>query len=84
MNQFGGEWTRIKIEILVEYARAYLTIMNKYKEKFGFTLLYFDGFVGSGEIIRSKDKVVDGSNVEITIGAARRIIEIYRPIPFDR
>ena len=25
MNNFGGDWTKIKIEILVEYANAYLT-----------------------------------------------------------
>jgi hypothetical protein len=28
MNSFGGDWTKIKIEILVEYAKAYLTIMK--------------------------------------------------------
>ena len=28
MNQFGGDWTERKIEIAVEYAKAYLTIMN--------------------------------------------------------
>jgi len=71
MNKFGGDWTKIKIEILVEYAMAYLVIMNKYPF---FKLLYFDGFAGSGSII--KDNRV---NVELTIGAARRIIEINEP-----
>jgi three-Cys-motif partner protein len=75
MNTFGGDWTKIKIEILVEYAKAYLTIM---KDRKYFKLLYFDGFAGSGFII--KDKKV---NVEITVGAARRIIEISDPRPFD-
>lgn len=75
MNNFGGDWTRIKIEILVEYAKAYLNIM---KERKFFKLMYFDGFAGSGFII--KDKKVD---VEITVGAARRIIEISIPRPFD-
>ena len=28
MNQFGGDWTKIKIAILVGYAKAYLTIMK--------------------------------------------------------
>jgi hypothetical protein len=28
MNYFGGDWTKIKIEILVGYAKAYLTIMK--------------------------------------------------------
>ena len=75
MNNFGGDWTKIKIEILVEYAKAYLSIM---KDRRFFELMYFDGFAGSGFII--KDKKVD---VEVTVGAARRIIEISHPRSFD-
>lgn len=75
MNNFGGDWTKLKIEIMVEYAKAYLTIM---KDRPFFKLLYFDGFAGSGFII--KEKKID---VEVTVGAARRIIEITRPRPFD-
>ena len=75
MNNFGGDWTKIQIEILVEYAKAYLSIM---KDRRFFKLMYFDGFAGSGFIV--KDKKV---NVEITVGAARRIIEISEPRPFD-
>lgn len=75
MNEFGGDWTKIKIEILVEYAKAYLTIMNK--QEF-FKLLYFDGFAGSGHIV--KDKKI---NLDVTVGAAKRILEIEKPRPFD-
>ena len=75
MNSFGGDWTKIKIEILVEYAKAYLAIMKN--RKF-FKLMYFDGFAGSGFII--KDNKVD---IDITVGAARRLIEIELPRPFD-
>ncbi|MFN3839486.1 MAG: three-Cys-motif partner protein TcmP [Cyclobacteriaceae bacterium] len=75
MNEFGGNWTKIKIEILIEYAKAYLTIMRN--RKF-FKLLYFDGFAGSGFII--KDNKVD---IDVTVGAARRIIEIDSPRAFD-
>ncbi len=75
MNQFGGDWTKKKIEILVDYAKAYLTIM---KDRPYFKLMYFDGFAGSGFIIN--DKKVD---IEMTVGAARRIIEIAEPRPFD-
>jgi len=75
MNNFGGDWTKIKIEILVEYAKAYLNIM---KDRKFFKLMYFDGFAGSGFIV--KDKKVD---IDITVGAARRIIEISEPRPFD-
>jgi three-Cys-motif partner protein len=75
MNNFGGDWTKIKIEILVEYARAYLTIM---KDRGFFKLMYFDGFAGSGFIEKNRS-----FGVEITVGAARRIIEIVNPRPFD-
>jgi three-Cys-motif partner protein len=75
MNKFGGDWTKAKIEILVEYAKAYLTIMKK---RSFFKLLYFDGFAGSGFIVNAK-KI----NIETTVGAARRIIEIEEPRSFD-
>lgn len=75
MNNFGGDWTKIKIEILVDYAKAYLQIM---KDRTYFKLLYFDGFAGSGSIV--KDNKV---NVNLTVGAAKRIVEIAEPKPFD-
>lgn len=75
MNQFGGDWTKKKIEILVEYAQAYLRIMQKHPY---FNLLYFDGFAGSGIIVN--DKSVD---IQLTIGAARRVVEIDKPRSFD-
>lgn len=77
MNQFGGNWSENKIEILVGYAKAYLTIMNKFAEKFNWQLLYFDGFAGSGHI-----KGEDGKESPI-VGAATRILEIDEPRSFD-
>jgi three-Cys-motif partner protein len=78
MNNFGGDWTKIKIEILIQYAQAYLTIMNSHADKYNWKLLYFDGFAGSGYIEKDKSYGVD-----ITVGAARRIIEIADPRSFD-
>ncbi|HET9057794.1 MAG TPA: three-Cys-motif partner protein TcmP [Chitinophagaceae bacterium] len=75
MNQFGGEWTEKKIEMVVKYAKAYLTIMNKYPQ---FKTLYFDGFAGSGDIY--KDDVVD---VDVVKGTAIRVLEISDPKSFD-
>lgn len=75
MNQFGGNWTELKIQMVVDYAKAYLTIMNKYPR---FKTLYFDGFAGSGDIY--KDDKVD---VEAVKGTAIRILEIDNPKPFD-
>lgn len=77
MNQFGGYWSENKIEILVEYARAYLTIMNKFADRFNWRLLYFDGFAGSGHILG------DGGVETPIVGAAKRILEIDSPRSFD-
>lgn len=78
MNKFGGDWTEAKIEILVEYAKAYLTIMNIYADKFNWKLLYFDGFAGSDFITKGNDE-----NRKVIVGAAKRILEIENPRPFD-
>lgn len=78
MNTFGGNWTDHKIDILVEYASAYLKIMNIHAHKYNWKLLYFDGFAGSGEIAKGKKE-----NQRIIIGAARRIIELSEPRSFD-
>ncbi len=73
MNQFGGNWTESKMEIVVDYAKAFLTIMNKQS---WVKTLYFDGFAGSGSIDAKE-------NEEIIKGTALRILEIKDPKPFD-
>ena len=74
MNQFGGNWTEQKISIVLNYTKAYLTIMNKYPQ---FKCLYFDGFAGSGDINRKR------SNNEIKKGTAIQVLEIDKPKHFD-
>jgi len=54
-TNFGGDWTKIKIEILVQYAKAYLTIM---KSRGHFSLMYFDGFAGSGFTKKAKKRML--------------------------
>lgn len=73
MNQFGGNWTEAKMEIVVSYAKAYLTIMSK--QEWAQTM-YFDGFAGSGLI------ATDGKE-ELKKGTALRILDINDPRPFD-
>ncbi len=75
MNQFGGNWTQKKIEMIVDYAKAYLIIMNKYPQ---FEILYFDGFAGSGDISKNKEQ-----NSNTIKGAAIRILEVDIPKSFD-
>lgn len=78
MNKFGGDWTENKIEILVEYAQAYLNIMNSFAVQYNWKLLYFDGFAGSGFI-----KKGNAENQKMIIGAASRILDISKPRAFD-
>lgn len=75
MNQFGGNWTFQKIKIIEEYAKAYLQIMKNYPY---YKLMYFDGFAGSGGITIG-DKM-DENSID---GAAKVILEIVEPKPFD-
>ena len=78
MNQFGGDWTENKIEILTEYAKAYLVIMNSFADKFNWKLLYFDGFAGSGFIKKGSEE-----DQKLIVGASKRILEINNPRSFD-
>ncbi len=64
------------MELVVDYAKAYLVIMNKYPQ---FQILYLDGFAGSGDIFRD-----DGTDIEIVKGTAVRILELDNPKGFDR
>lgn len=78
MNKFGGNWTQNKIEILAEYAKAYLEIMKVNKVAYNWKIMYFDGFAGSGFI--ESQEIENQKNI---IGSARRILEIEEPISFD-
>jgi three-Cys-motif partner protein len=73
MNQFGGNWTEEKMEIIVKYASAYLTIMNKQD---WVRTIYFDGFAGSGYI-------ESGGLDPMKKGTALRILDIQEPRSFD-
>ena len=75
MNQFGGNWTENKINMVVAYCKAYLTIMNKYPQ---FKTIYFDGFAGSGDINTERE-----NTIETIKGSATRILEIDFPMFFD-
>src|SRR5689334_18366412 len=72
-NSFGGKWTQKKMQIIIDYAKAYLIIMNK--QSWAKTI-YFDGFAGSGQIDGSK-------SLKPIKGTALRILEIDDPKPFD-
>lgn len=45
IENFGGDWTRIKLECLRQYLKAYTTALNK-----KFKLYYVDAFAGTGYV----------------------------------
>jgi three-Cys-motif partner protein len=57
-----GEWTDVKLRIVQEYSKAYVTILNKQKRlKFS----YIDAFAGAGFVISSKTgKMKPGSSLQ--------------------
>lgn len=85
---WGGPWTEEKLDAFEKYVKAYLTIMNNYREVYGWKLLYFDGFAGSGSRTRNEETkeiedVLDLFGREVTIedinvyqGAAERVVKI--------
>ena len=87
-HNWGGPWTEEKLDAFEKYVNAYLTIMNKYRDKFNWKLLYFDGFAGSGtrntnhesdsELMMELFKEQDISLEQINVyqGAAERVVSI--------
>lgn len=72
-QQFGGSWTDQKMKMVVDYTKAYLTIMSKFKWA---KTIYFDGFAGSG--------IISGEHGEaVKKGTALQVLEITNPKPFD-
>ena len=47
-SSWGGQWTEDKLDAFEKYVNAYLTIMNAFRDKHNWKLIYFDGFAGSG------------------------------------
>jgi three-Cys-motif partner protein len=64
-SSWGGTWTGEKLDAFEKYVNAYLTIMNVKRNEFGWKLIYFDGFAGSGS---------SASNNETAIKIASQII----------
>ena len=95
MHRWGGRWTEEKLDAFEKYVRAYLTIMNKQREKYHWKLLYFDAFAGSGSCNNdSQDNLVLMHNLfeeaELTEeqlnvyqGAAERVVSIDDQQGFD-
>ena len=84
-DTWGGTWTEQKLDAFAKYVDAYLTIMNKYRDEFGWKLIYFDAFAGSGKRSQIKTDKQAVSLFDITPeeeslyqGAAERVVRIER------
>ena len=87
-RSWGGSWTEQKLDTFVSYVRAYLTIMNVYRDKFHWKLIYFDGFAGNGtrspeerkteEVIALKlfGNEIETRELSIYQGAAERVVRL--------
>lgn len=75
MQNFGGKWTVLKMEIVVKYVKAYLQIMKKRPY---WKLIYFDGFAGSGEIAQTEN-----GDINLVKGLASQILQISEPRIFN-
>ena len=72
-QNFGGEWTIDKLEILTDYVNAYLIALQHQT----FKKIYIDAFAGSGNI-----SLPDEESSKIIKGSPRRILE--SKLKFDR
>ena len=88
-NQWGGAWTEQKLNTFEAYVKAYLTIMNKLRDKYKWRLIYFDGFAGSGtrsaeEILQENnglkeffgEELVESRELQLYQGAAERVVQL--------
>lgn len=88
-SSWGGLWTEEKLDAFEKYVNAYLTIMNKHRDKFQWKLIYFDGFAGSGsrnetekeadsELLQNlfKEDLLEKDELNVYKGAAERVLSI--------
>ena len=88
-RSWGGSWTEQKLDTFESYVRAYLTIMNAYRDKFHWKLVYFDGFAGSGtrrsddaekEVRKLRtffgEQHIDNTDLSVYQGAAERVVRL--------
>lgn len=88
-HSWGGLWTEQKLDTFENYVRAYLTIMNTYRDKFHWKLIYFDGFAGSGTRTAEDskkeeekalelfgDERVEARELAVYQGAAERVVRL--------
>lgn len=88
-NGWGGSWTEEKLDCFEKYVKAYLTIMNNFRDKFNWKLIYFDGFAGCGDRERKKEgeaksqalfgeESIEVEDMNVYQGAAERVVRLEK------
>jgi three-Cys-motif partner protein len=77
-QKFGGFWTRQKVEIFKKYLKAYLDIMKNQN----FSLIYFDGFAGSGEC-ETQDGTYESVGLQVIQFEHEKKFDIYYLVEQD-
>ena len=88
-TKWGNRWIEEKLNAFTKYVDAYLTIMNSYKNRYGWKTIYFDGFAGSGDLIKKGvattietvnsplfDFGIEEIETKVYKGAAERIVQL--------
>lgn len=84
---WGGPWTEEKLDCFEKYVKAYLTIMNTYRDMFDWKLIYFDGFAGCGDRERKNagenmaleifgSEQIEHEDMNVYQGAAERVVRL--------
>jgi len=90
MKNFGGTWTNKKLDAFINYVKAYTTILNKVKGRYGWKTIYFDGFAGCGQIDTENDKCssrpkgfFDDKDYKLYQGSVSRVLNLPIENQFD-
>lgn len=86
---WGGDWTEQKLDAFEKYVNAYLTILNKHRDRYDWKLVYFDGFAGSGtrgikeeeefpRLFDNSELGISEKEVSVYAGAAERVLKIEK------
>jgi three-Cys-motif partner protein len=85
-NIWGGPWTEQKLDAFEKYVKAYLAIMNNFRDKYKWELIYFDAFAGSGSRDTGNDEKnksmgfsefgINEEEASVYRGSAERVLQL--------
>jgi three-Cys-motif partner protein len=74
-QEFGGDWTRQKLDILDDYLTAYCNIFRANERARFFKTIYVDAFAGTGAIKRRGESTEDDGAAKLFEGSVARAIK---------